>query len=105
MFAIVESGGKQYQVAEGSLLKIEKLPDPIKGKKVEFESVLMLSDADGKIQIGKPTVEGAKVVGEIIAQDRHPKILVFKKKRRHNYRRKNGHRQAFTLVKVVSIKS
>lgn len=95
MFAIFKTGGKQYRVQKGDVLNVEKLPGD---KSVEFTEVLMV---DGKV--GAPFVEGAKVVAEILKQTRDDKIIVFKKKRRHNYRRKQGHRQYITSIKISDI--
>ncbi|MCL2538318.1 MAG: 50S ribosomal protein L21 [Alphaproteobacteria bacterium] len=95
-YAIFQSGGKQYRAKAGDILKLEK----IKGEgKVEFDHVLMVGD-----KIGNPTVTGAKVLAEIVEQTRADKIIVFKKKRRHNYRRTKGHRQQLTVVKITEIK-
>ena len=95
MFARFKTGGKQYRVQKGDVLNVEKLPGD---KSVEFTEVLMV---DGKV--GAPFVEGAKVVAEILKQTRDDKIIVFKKKRRHNYRRKQGHRQYITSIKISDI--
>lgn len=95
-FAIFKTGGKQYRVKIGDTIKIEKLK--AEGK-VEFDEVLMIDD-----NVGAPTIAGAKVSGEVIDQIRDSKILVFKKKRRHNYRRTRGHRQNLTVVKITGIK-
>ena len=95
MFAIFKTGGKQYRVQKGDVLNVEKL---LGDKSVEFTEVLMV---DGKV--GAPFVEGAKVVAEILKQTRDDKIIVFKKKRRHNYRRKQGHRQYITSIKISDI--
>ncbi len=97
MFAVVRTGGKQYRVAEGDLIRVERLPGE-KGGAVTLGDVLM---AGGKI--GSPLVEGASVAAEIVAQARGPKIIVFKKKRRQNYRRKNGHRQDLTILRITGI--
>lgn len=95
-YAIFQTGGKQYRVQVGDIVKLEK----IKGDgKVEFDQVLMLGD-----KIGTPVISGAKVLGEILEQTRDDKVLVFKKKRRHNYRRTKGHRQHITVVKITDIK-
>ncbi len=98
--AVIRTGGKQYRVAEGDVIRVEKL-DGDKGGKVSFDEVLMVSGDSPKI--GKPLVSGAKVEGEIVTQDRGEKIVVFKFKRRKNYRRKQGHRQSFTAVKITGI--
>ncbi|MSP43192.1 MAG: 50S ribosomal protein L21 [Alphaproteobacteria bacterium] len=103
MYAVIKTGGKQYKVASGDLLRVEKLEGEA-GQTVAFDQVLMLDDA-GNVTIGAPLVAGASVTAEIIAQARDPKILVFKKKRRHKYRRKNGHRQLQTVLRVTGIKA
>lgn len=103
MYAVIKTGGKQYKVASGDLLRVEKLEGEA-GQTVAFDQVLMLDDA-GNVTIGAPLVVGASVMAEIIAQARDPKILVFKKKRRHKYRRKNGHRQLQTVLRVTGIKA
>jgi large subunit ribosomal protein L21 len=97
MFAVVRTGGKQYRVAQGDVIKVEKLAGEAGGK-VTLTDVLM---ADGKM--GAPLVAGASVAAEIVAQDRGPKIIVFKKKRRQNYRRKAGHRQDLTVLRITGI--
>lgn len=103
MYAVIKTGGKQYKVASGDLLRVEKLEGSA-GESVAFDQVLLLDDA-GKLTIGAPLVAGATVTAEIIAQARDPKILIFKKKRRHKYRRKNGHRQLQTVLRVTGIKA
>lgn len=97
MFAVIKTGGKQYKVAENDILAIEKLPTEV-GAPVVFGEVLLVGD-----KIGAPTVAGATVTGEVISQFRDDKIIIFKKKRRQNYRRKNGHRQSLTLVRITAI--
>ncbi|HTJ62379.1 MAG TPA: 50S ribosomal protein L21 [Alphaproteobacteria bacterium] len=97
MFAVIKTGGKQYRVAPGDVIKVEKLEGEA-GAAIAFDHVLMV---DGKI--GTPLVAGASVAAEVIAQDRGPKIIVFKKKRRQNYRRKNGHRQDITVLRIKDI--
>ncbi|MGB0720617.1 MAG: 50S ribosomal protein L21 [Bdellovibrionales bacterium] len=99
MFAIIRTGGKQYRVQKDDKIEIEKL-DVKDGEKVDFDDILFV---DGKI--GDPVVKGAKVAGKVIAQTRGPKITIFKKKRRQNYRRKKGHRQDLTLVQITDIKA
>ena len=100
MYAVVRTGGKQYKVAPEQRVRVEKLPGEV-GDQIELEDVLMTGgDA---IKIGQPTVEGAKVVGTITDQGRGPKIVVFKLKRRKNYRRKQGHRQDYTEIRVDTI--
>lgn len=102
MFAIIKSGGKQYKVEKDYIIKLEKLAgDP--GATIEFNEVLMIGSAQKPIIIGSPLVKGATVSAEIVKQVRDPKIIVFKKKRRHNYRRKNGHRQSVTHVLIKEI--
>ena len=97
MFAVIKTGGKQYRVASGDVIKVEKL-EAEAGSTVTLDQVLMV---DGKI--GTPLVADAAVSAEVIAQDRGPKIIVFKKKRRQNYRRKNGHRQDLTVLRITDI--
>ncbi len=101
MYAVIKTGGKQYRVAQDDVLKIEKLPGE-KGDTITFDDVLMI-DSDGSTTFGEPLISGASVSAEIMDQGRHRKIIVFKKKRRKNYRRKNGHRQHFTTVKITAI--
>ena len=101
MYAIVETGGKQYRAEQGDVLEVEKLDGAV-GATITLDKVLMISGEAGT-KIGTPTVSKATVTGEILAQDRHPKIIVFKKKRRKNYRRTNGHRQSFTKLKITGI--
>ncbi len=103
MYAVIKTGGKQYRVSEGETLQIEKLPgNP--GDEINFDEVLLVGGGDAT-KVGKPHVSGAKVSAEIVAQDRGPKIIVFKMRRRKNYRRKAGHRQAYTRVKITAIKA
>ncbi len=101
MFAVVKTGGKQYRVAEGDVLKVEKLDAEV-GKKVKLEEVLMIGDEKG-VKVGEPLVKGANVTVEVLEQKKDKKITVFKKKRRHNYRRKKGHRQQITVLRVTKI--
>src|SRR3990172_5198994 len=102
-YAVIRTGGKQYRVAQGDLIRVEKLPgDP--GAQVEFDEVLMTAD-DGTVRLGAPLVSGARVTATVMQQDRAKKILIFKKKRRKNYRRRQGHRQAFTAVRVTQIET
>ena len=102
MFAVIKTGGKQYKVAENDIISVEKLlGEP--GDKLELNEVLMLGE-DGKApKIGSPLVEKARVIAEILEQSKDDKIIVFKKKRRHNYRRKRGHRQNLTVLKVLEV--
>jgi large subunit ribosomal protein L21 len=103
MFAVVISGGKQYRVQPGDVVKVDKL-DGEASAVVSLDSVLLVSGDDGEVSLGKPTVSGASVEAEILRHTRNDKIIVFKKTRRHNYRRKNGHRQPMTLLRIVDIK-
>lgn len=98
--AVIRSGGKQYRVAEGESVKVDKLAGNA-GDKVEFGEVLLVGGDSAKV--GKPTVAGAKVSGEIVEQGRGEKLVVFKFRRRKRHRKKAGHRQAFTEVKITSI--
>ncbi|MBL8684510.1 MAG: 50S ribosomal protein L21 [Myxococcales bacterium] len=100
MYAVIHTGGKQYKVAPGEHLRIEKIAGD-KGAKVSFDKVLLIGgDA---VKVGQPYVSGAKVNAEIVVQDRAKKIIVFKLRRRKNYRRKYGHRQPFTEIKITGI--
>ena len=101
MYAVIKTGGKQYRVSEGARVRVEKLPGAV-GDKVELTDVLMLGGE--KVSVGAPLVKGAAVTAEIVAQDKAKKVIVFKMKRRKNYRRKTGHRQPFTELKVTGIK-
>jgi len=103
MYAIVDSGGKQYKVKEGDILKVEKLAGEV-GDTVSFDKILMFSD-DEDVNIGTPLLEDVTVNGHIVEQGKAKKIIVFKYKRRKRYRRKQGHRQQFTAVKIDSIKN
>jgi len=100
-YAVIRTGGKQYRVAPGDLVRIERLEGDV-GSPVEFAEVLLAS-ADDTVRIGTPLVNGARVRGTIVAQGRDRKILIFKKKRRKNYRRRRGHRQSITTVRVTEI--
>lgn len=101
MYAVIKTGGKQYRVAPNEVLKVERLKaDP--GRRIAFNEVLAV-DAGGGLEIGRPTVAGATVTAIILEQTHAPTILVFKKKRRHNYRRKNGHRQELTVLRISEI--
>lgn len=101
MFAVIKTGGKQYKVAPGDTLFVEKLPGEA-GEIVALDQVLMLGDDKGTT-VGTPLVEGAAVAAEVLRQDRHAKVIVFKKKRRKNYRRTRGHRQETTVLQVTEI--
>ena len=102
MYAIIKSGGKQYKVAEGQVVKLEKIELGI-GEKVEFDTVLMAETTEGEVKVGTPTVEGAKVVAEVVEQGRNEKVKIMKFRRRKHSMKQQGHRQYFTAVKVSSI--
>ena len=99
--AVIKTGGKQYLVKEGEKIKIEKI-EKKEGEELEFKEVLFL-EKDGKVKIGKPLVEGAKVLGKVLKQGRSKKIIVFKYKPKTRYRKKKGHRQPFTEVLIEKI--
>jgi large subunit ribosomal protein L21 len=101
MYAVIRSGGKQVRVEPGQAVRVEKLTGAV-GDSIELDEVLLIG-GEGDARIGAPLVDGAKAVGTITAQDRGPKITVFKMKRRKGYRRKNGHRQAYTEILVDRI--
>jgi large subunit ribosomal protein L21 len=101
MYAVIKTGGKQYRVAAGDRLRVEKLPGNV-GDKVTFGEVLLVGAGDA-VKVGAPLVAGAKVEAKITAQDRAKKIIIFKFRRRKNYRRKQGHRQPFTAVEITGI--
>lgn len=101
-FAIIQTGGKQYRVEEGTTLKVEKL-DIAKGKPVVFDKVLLTYNETSGATIGTPYVEGVKVHGTVLEQDKNSKIIVFKYKAKKRYRKKTGHRQPFTLVKITNL--
>jgi large subunit ribosomal protein L21 len=103
MYAVVAAGGKQYKVEEGDVLRIEKVDGNI-GDALTFDKVLLVSDGEN-LSIGQPVVENASVNAQIVEQDKNKKIIVFKYKRRKRYRRTQGHRQAYTAVKIGSIVS
>src|SRR5689334_18010327 len=101
MFAVIKTGGKQYRVAAADLIEVEKLGGEA-GQDVAFGEVLMVGGDDGTT-LGTPLVAGASVAGEIVEQRRGPKVIAFKKRRRHNSKRKSGHRQELTLVRITEI--
>jgi large subunit ribosomal protein L21 len=101
LFAIIQTGGKQYRVSPGDILRIERLPGE-RGDEVSLKNVLLVAD-DENIQVGRPWLEGAEVLGEILRQGKAKKIIVFKKKRRKKYRRKQGHRQLYTALQIKDI--
>ena len=101
-YAIIKTGGKQYKVKAGEILKIEKLNESKPESKIEFREILAYGD-DKTIEIGMPTVEGAKVEANIIKNGKNRTVLIFKKRRRKNSRRKNGHRQEYSMIRVNKI--
>ena len=102
-YAVIRTGGKQYRVIPGEIIQVERLPgEP--GTELEFTDVL-LTAANGHVRVGSPTLAGARVTAQIVRQGRAKKILVFKKKRRKNYRRRHGHRQHVTSVRVTAIET
>ena len=103
MYAVIKTGGKQYKVAQDDVICVEKL-DVQAGGEVLFDSVLMLGDGDGAT-LGNPCVDGALVAAEVLEQRRGPKVIVFKKLRRKNHRRKNGHRQSETVLRITDIRA
>ena len=103
MYAVIESCGKQYKVAEGDVVFFEKL-DAEEGKKVSFDIVILVSE-DGKVQLGNPYVKGVKVEGKVVSHGKAKKIIVFKMKAKKNERKKQGHRQPYTKVEITGIKT
>ena len=103
MYAIIESCGRQYKVAEGDVVFFEKL-DVEEGKKVTFDKVVLVSE-DKKVEVGAPYVKGVKVEGKVVANGKGKKILVYKYKAKKNYRRTQGHRQPYTKVEITKIKT
>ena len=101
-YAIIKTGGKQYKVKSGEILKIERLPNSKIDSKIEFSEILAYGD-NKIIEIGTPIVEGAKVEANIIKNSKNRTVLIFKKRRRHNSRRKNGHRQEYSMIKINKI--
>jgi large subunit ribosomal protein L21 len=101
MHAVMETGGKQYRVTTGDIVQVEKCEGNV-GDKIEFRSILLLQDDQG-LTLDSEKLKSAKIVGEVLIQDRDKKILVFKKKRRKNYRRTQGHRQSFTRLRILDI--
>ena len=102
MFAIIETGGKQYKIEENDTIFVEKLKCK-KGDKIDIKEVLLLSNDDKNIKIGKPYLKGSIIKAEVLEQKKNKKIIVFKKKRRKNYKKKNGHRQDITVLKILKI--
>ena len=103
MYAVVNTGGKQYKVQKGETLRIEKIPGEV-GSSVAFDKVLMVADGEN-IRVGQPILENVVVQAQIVEQDKAKKILIFKYKRRKRYRRKNGHRQPFTAIRIDGIEA
>ncbi len=101
MYAVVQTGAKQYRLSQGDTVEVELL-DADKGKEVTFDQVLLVADGD-KIQVGTPTLKGAKVTAEVVDHKRGPKLIAFKMRRREGWRRKVGHRQELTVVRVKAI--
>jgi large subunit ribosomal protein L21 len=102
MYAVIETGGKQYRVAEGETVRVEKLPASA-GDKLTFEALLFADDA-GNVTVGRPRIAGSAVEAEVLEQGLGKKIIIFKYKRRKAYRRKQGHRQPYTALKITSIR-
>ena len=103
MFAIIRTGGKQYKVSKDQTITVEKI-DAEAGKKVDLDDVLLVTDGK-KTTVGAPLVKGAKVTAEVVEQTRGDKVIVFKKQKRQNHRRKKGHRQQLTVLKITDIKA
>ena len=101
-YAVIKTGGKQYKVKSGEILKIEKLPDSKPESKIEFNEILAYGD-DKIIEVGTPVIQGAKVEANLIKNSKNRTILIFKKRRRHNSRRKNGHRQEYSMIRINKI--
>lgn len=101
MYAVIQTGGKQYRVEPGQTLSVEKLPGDL-GDPIEFGEVLLVSNED-KVSVGKPVVAGAKVTAEIVEHGKDKKVIVYKFQRRKNYRRRYGHRQAYTSIKINEV--
>ena len=101
-YAVIQTGGKQYKVKSGEILKVEKLSDSKPDAKIEFREILAYGD-NKIIEVGSPTIQGAKVEANIIKNSKNRTVLIFKKRRRQNSRRKNGHRQQFSLIRINKI--
>ena len=102
MYAVIKTGGKQYRVAKDDYLRIEKLDAEV-GSTVEFDQVLLVGGDGADPKVGAPLLDGAKVTAEVVEQTRGPKLVIFKKRRRKNFRRRTGHRQYLTVVKIADI--
>ena len=101
-YAVIQTGGKQYKVKSGEIIKIEKLPDSKLDTKIEFKDILAYGD-NKMIEVGTPTVQGAKVEANLVKNSKNRTILIFKKRRRQNSRRKNGHRQQYSMIRINKI--
>jgi large subunit ribosomal protein L21 len=101
MYAVIQTGGKQYRVKEGDLLKVETLPVE-EGQEIEFDQVLMIQ-SDAGVKVGKPYLEGGKVTATVESHGRHKKVMIIKFRRRKHYMRRNGHRQNFTAIRITGI--
>ena len=101
-YAVIQTGGKQYKVKSGEIIKIEKLPDSKPDTKIEFKEILAYGD-NKMIEVGTPTVQGAKVEADLIKNSKNRTVLIFKKRRRQNSRRKNGHRQEYSMIRINKI--
>ena len=101
-YAVIQTGGKQYKVKSGEILKIEKLPDSKSDTKIEFNEILAYGD-NKIIEVGSPIVQGAKVEANLIKNSKNRTVLIFKKRRRQNSRRKNGHRQEYSMIRINKI--
>ena len=101
-YAVIQTGGKQYKVKSGEILKIEKLPDSKLDTKIEFKEILAYGD-DKIIEVGSPIVTGAKVEADLVKNGKNRTVLIFKKRRRQNSRRKNGHRQEYSMIRIKKI--
>ena len=101
-YAVIQTGGKQYKVKSGEILKVEKLPDSKPDTKIEFKEILAYGD-NKIIEVGTPTIQGAKVEANLIKNSKNRTVLIFKKRRRQNSRRKNGHRQEYSMIRINKI--
>jgi len=101
VYAVVETGGKQYRVTVGQTIEVEKLPFAV-GEKVELDRVLLVADGD-EVKVGQPTVKGAKILATVVEHGKGKKIIIFKYKPKERYRRKKGHRQAYTRLRIEKI--
>ena len=102
MYAVIETGGKQYRVSEGDVVRVERLDGSV-GDEISISDVHLVADGD-KVQMGRPMVKGATVTGTVVEEGRNKKVIAFKKKRRKGYKRKIGHRQSYTALRIDKIK-